>query len=311
MTLFDDKKEIKQLNSAFSANFELDSIQSFLDDAVNKHIIPAIGTVTLSELVAAKKTPSTVQKTLLSLIKKACVDIAFGNYVVFGSVQIQSSGISVLSSTNTRPVSDAKIGQLRKQSLADGYTALEMAVEFLESHIKFFASYEVSDEHRVNRSLFLNSSKEFSKVCLPINAQLFHVLRSEISRIGRHVIEPVLGEELSSLLHRKITSNTLSTQQGVLVEYIQTALAHLALANTIPYRLVKLDNLGGFQVNDSEEISPGVEQKLQVAMMRLNARGETELATLKKWLDKNRLHFKEYQPKPQKTMQAANNVYLL
>lgn len=55
MALFDTSKELKSINSAFAISFELDNIQSFLDEATSKHLLPVIGEGTMDALLEAKK----------------------------------------------------------------------------------------------------------------------------------------------------------------------------------------------------------------------------------------------------------------
>lgn len=209
MALFDNNEELKQLNSAFTASFELNSILSFLDDAAGKTIIPAVSLEMYTDLLSKKQSlmPGSLNARLLHLVQKACLSLAMGNYAAFGSLQIQDSGITVLSRDNARPASDAKVAQLRKQSFAVGYEALEEAVELLESHLDEFPSYAASTAHTGNRSLFINSSKEFSAAAgVTISAQVFRELRSELARLERDSIEPLLGEALTQDIRIKIST---------------------------------------------------------------------------------------------------------
>lgn len=53
----------------------------------------------------------------------------------------------------------------------------------------------------------------------------------------------------------------------------------------IPYQMLKVNPMGGFELNDSLDSSASHEHKLQTAMLRLNARGEAELAALARLLN--------------------------
>lgn len=319
MAIFDNNKELKAINSAFTTSFELDNIQSFLDDAIIKEITPAIGSATYTQLLSEKQggiSEGSSKAQLLHLLQKACLSIALGNYAAFGSLQIQDSGITVLSRENARPASDAKVTQLRKQSLSEGFDALELAIEFLEAHISEFPVYAISEAHQNNRTLFINSSKEFSEAsALPITAQVFNALRSEVARVERDFIEPLIGEPLTDDLHTKIRAKKIEGLDQKLIQRIQRTIAPLSLAGIIPYQLLKMDSLGGFQLNDSEVLSSSNEQKLQMAMFRLNSRGEAELASLTKWLNTNKDAFPSYATgkvsSTNPSMYTAKNVYLI
>ena len=281
MALFTNSEELKLANSAFTASFELENIQSFLSEAEAKHITPAIGSDCLNALISGKSADKTTKGELIQLLQKACLSFAMANYSAFGAVQIQDSGITVAYQDHARPASEAKIAQLRKQSLTDGFSFLELAIDFLEAHLGDFKEYAQSRARINNRALFINSSKEFTAACLPINAQLFNAMRSEILSVERDSILPIIGEELANTLHEKIQLNQLKNSDLSLLTSIQRALAPLALAGLIPYQMVKVDRIGGFQINNDEDSGASSEQILQTAMMRLTMRGESELVNLK------------------------------
>lgn len=176
MALFDTSRELKSINSAFAISFELDNIQSFLDGAVHTHLRPIIGEETLSTLLEAKKVglaPRSPQTKLLHLVQKAVLGFAFGEYSTFGALQIQDAGISVLSRDNFRPAGDAKMLELRKQSIRSGFEALEAVISFLEAHLTDFPSYVGSIERQNNRASFICSAAEFSKACVVVHPSVF------------------------------------------------------------------------------------------------------------------------------------------
>lgn len=318
MALFDSIEEFKKYNSSITMSLSLSAVQSFIDDAVNKHISRSIGKELLNELLEAKATgidSKSNMRPLLDLTQKACAHLAIASYVPFGSVLLSDSGAHVHSGNNQLPASDQKLAALRKQALDDGYIALEDLVAFLEKHLNEFKSYAESEAHKVNRSLFINSSVDFNaSTSAKINAQLFASIRTEIGRIEQDSIEPILGADLISLLRSKIASNnSFSTIETKLVKHIQRALAPLTLASLIPYGMINISTNGLWDCSSGEG-KPDIGRS-QHAMLMLNTRGEGELETLRSFLNTNRASFSSYKAKETtgiaKINSATSAVYLM
>ena len=163
MALIENREELKNDNSSVTVNLSVDSLQSFLDDAINQHIIPAIGRDTYNLLLSKDFEALSAEETLLLFVQKAVVNFALAYYSNYGSLQLSDSGAHVTQSDGMRAASDKKIMQLRKESFRAGFAALEYAVEFLEKNLATFVAYSASDEHKENRASFINSSIEFSK----------------------------------------------------------------------------------------------------------------------------------------------------
>lgn len=287
MALFDTSKELKSINSAFAISFELDNIQSFLDEATSKHLLPVIGEGTMDALLEAKKTglaPKSPQKKLLQLAQKAVLGFAFGEYSTFGALQIQDAGISVLSRDNFRPASDAKMLELRKQSIRSGFEALEAVIAFLEAHLAEFSSYASSNERQQNRASFICSAAEFSKVCLPIHSSVFFGLKQELVKQEHDTIYPLLGQSPFQALKEAHQKSSCNDAQGRLIQQIQRVVAPFALAETICYNGLLIDASGCFQSNAGEPLSPSAENRLQTAMLHLTSKGQAELVRLQKTL---------------------------
>jgi len=320
MALFDTSEELKNINSAFAISFELNNIQSFLDDAQRKYILPLIGSETLAHILAAKQAakkaadlgpeqvhkqatdvankqtseldaePSGLsdyspQKKLIHLLQKAVLGFAFSEYSSYGALQIQDAGITVLSRENFRPASDAKMLALCKQSRHAGFEAQEALVECLEAHLNEFPSYAASAARQQNRAGFISSSAAFTQVSLAIHASVFFQLKQELLRQEKELIRPLLGETRFQELKKAHQATVLTIDQQKLIEKIQAVIAPLALAETIPYGGLLIDGQGCFQSNE-DPLSTRAAHRLQLAMVQLLSRGKAELEQLRKMINK-------------------------
>lgn len=322
MALFDSIEELKKHNSSIAKGLSLGVVQSFIDDAISKHLVEAIGKSMFSELVEAKSAevdPTSKMSDLLHLTQKACAHLAIANYVPFGSVLLSDSGAHVHSSSNQLPASDAKLSALRKQAMDEGYHALETLVDFLENNLSEFPAYADSEAHQNNRSLFINSARDFSlSVSVVVNVRLFTQMRNEISHVERDSIEPILGDDLTASLRDKMKSNTpLSKVETSLLKHIQSALGPLALAGMIPYGAITIGTDSICRSTDNLPSADSRSQKwrMQEEMVYLNKRGENRLEALRSFLNKNRDSFPSYKGKEStgtiKINSTSSAVYLM
>lgn len=305
MALIDTTEELKRHNSSVTVGLQVKSLESFLADAYDKKIIPAIGRAQFNALVNGKADfeAGSNQETLLHLVQKAAVNFAIGFYVAYGSVLLNNSGAQVSTSESMKPASDKKLMALRRQSIADAYTALEQAVEFLEENLGAFTDYANATAHYLNRALFINSSIEFNTISgIRVDAQLYDSLRNHLQGIEDDQIKVVVGEDLFDALKQKVLNGNATDDEKALIKRIQKVLAPLTIAEAIPYKLIRIEEGGIFQLSDTvggisgnvENKTPANEMAVQAAMVKLCSKGESELESLRKWLNANADKFSDY-----------------
>lgn len=322
MALIDTNTELKRHNSSVTVSLDVASLQSFLDDAINKHIVPAVSREVYDLLLPKNFAAGSAEETILLLVQKSAVNFAIAYYTDFGAVLLSNSGAQVAKSNNLLPASDKKILQLRRQSMSSGYTSLELAVEFLEKNLTAFTTaYQASEAHAENRSRYINSSLEFNKACpKQIDAQLFSAVKSVQGEVEDREILAVLGEDLADRIRGKILNGGASEIELKLIRKIQKALAPLAMAGAIPYNMITMDASGIYQLSDTvggisgnvENRAPASEKALQAAMVRLISSGESALQDLRTFLADNAAEFQEdYTPPEDVDMTTDKGLYLL
>lgn len=306
--------ELKKHNSAISKDLDIESIQTFIDKAINHHLVPAIGQAQFDAIVAAKPDlqPNSKEATLLFALQRTATNFALGYYADFGAVQISDAGISVAKSETRLPASDKKIMALKRQSFAEAYASLELVTLFLEAHLPDFPLYAASEEHRNNRSRFINSSRDFPQK-IRVDAELFETIKSIISQVEDNYILNVLGDDVNEALRERMLNDTLTALDNSLLILIRKAVGSLAIAEAIPYRLVGFDGTGAYVRSETvggisgnvENKNPADMQRLQVTMNKLAQDGEADLERLRLWLNK---HIAEYTGYTTSTMASLTKV---
>ncbi|RZK13764.1 MAG: hypothetical protein EOO43_17385, partial [Flavobacterium sp.] len=227
MAIIDSADEVKMHNSAIEAGIELVNLQSFINDAIDNKIIPAIGLTEFNNMVAAKPAPDAHYIRAIHLTQAAIVGFMIADYAVNGAVTINSVGVMVARSEKSAPASDKKLMQLRKYNLQKGYTSLEMLINYLEDNINLFPYYAATDEHKNNRGLLINKTPEFQSagVQLNDNYQLYKSIRIHQQNAEETFIQPILGETINANLLAKILSNSLTIAEKGLLKKVQKPLA--------------------------------------------------------------------------------------
>ncbi len=323
MALLDSIEEIKRHNSAVSGDLDLINIQSFIDDAENQHLIPAIGRGQYNAILTGKSgfSEDSKEQTLLLILQKAAVNFAFGYYTNFGAVEISNAGIHVSKADKRLPASDKKVLALRRQSMTGGYAALELAVLFLEQNIDDFPTYKGSPEHHNNRSGYINSSGEFPQD-LVVSAELYQRLRGIQLKMEEDYIDVVLGTSIANAVRAQILENSIEEKYVPVLQKVRRALASLTLANPLSFQLVSIDPTGTYVFSDTvggisgnvENRTPADLDRLKITMNKLRQEANADLERLRIYLNENKGQFESYTESTASVMATINdnpdlNVY--
>jgi len=322
MALIDNIDEIKKHNSALTNDLEIETLQSFIDDAINFKLISAIGFEQYNALIGLKVTGSDKEKRAVYLAQKAVTGFTVYNYSDNGSVQLTAAGILVPRSEKMLPASDKKLIQLRKSNTRSAFAALELLVAFLEDNPVDFPLYAASDERKENRSLLINTSSEFQKAGVQIgsDAQLYQTLRVYQSNAEETYIIPTLTEAIANVLKGKILTKSLTDAEKTLLRKIQKPLAAYTMYEAIPYLPISIDSTGIFELSETvggvsgnvENRNAATEKRLSAAMNGYYIRAEQELETLRKYLKEHAADFSYTAPQDVLLNDGSiSNIYIL
>jgi hypothetical protein len=322
MALIDNLLEIKKHDGAIASGIDLVNIQSFIDEGIERHLIPAIGYTQFTQLVAAKLASTSEKQTrVLDMLQKSAVGFMVYYWADQGAVEFSDKGIHVSKSATMLPASDKKIISLKKQNIFSAYAALELAVSFLSENGNDFPLYKESQEHAANRGLLINTSKEFQAAGVNINndARLYQTLRVYQSEMESTYIEPVLGFTIKEALHVGILANSLSDHEKELLKRVRKAVAYYTMADAIPYMAVSMDASGIFELNETVGgISGNVENRTAASDKRLlNAmngyviKAEQHIATILKYLDAHKADFNYITPEVVNINDSYTNVFFI
>lgn len=322
MALIKTSAELKRCLSSIDKDYNIASLQSFIDDAEFNIIIPWIGQEIYTVIANAYNTVdpaiSGKKAQLLLILQRAVTNLAFMLGADSGSFRIADSGFYVISSPTNKPVSDKKMSEFKAGRREAGYQALESAIEYLEANINDadFVAYKDSAAHDIHRGYFINGAADFTRYFRKIDNSsfLYWQLQTYVDFAERKWLQPVLGADYFTSLKTKLKGNTLTDSEKDLLPYIKRALAQLSIAKGVANLPVEFDGTKlivisspayGNSENVESKAAANQQQISSIVSDALNT-GTDELRNLENYLIANAADLEGYTP-PESTEQVEIN----
>lgn len=288
--------QIKEYNSSVTVDLSFESLRSCLQDAETK-IITIIGEENADAIASTTD-------FVANLMRAAVVNFALFDYSDSGQLLIGDEGMYVLKSETKLPASDKKIISFKRGCVEKAWKAFETALSIMESKYIDWPIWYLSDERKKYLNSIVNFSSEIEYYStLKITPHLFQKIRSEIRNVEEDSIQQILGDDVFNQFRLRCLSHSLDELDRELLKRITRAVAPLSIAYSIPYLSVEVSNEGVYQASQSalasqsdniEVRASASTRTLQNTMLRLISKGEAELETLRKWMNKNQSSFPGY-----------------
>lgn len=298
MAFITTNEQIKEANSSVTVDLSIASLRSFIADAEDK-FRPIFGISAFEELEAK------TEEKAFKKMQTAIVNMALFFYADSGQLLISDTGMQVAKSANKLPASDKKIIAFKRGVFRKAWASFEQCLMFMEAEREKFPVWNVSKNRELYVSHFIVFTADFNVSSnIQISEDLFQVLRSEIRAVERDVLPQLMGETFFNAMITKLRNGTnLEEIEDIAATRIRNAIAPLALAAAIPYLQVDITSGGVYQLSEAalssqsdniQNRSIPNERVLQSTMNRLISAGESELESLRGWLNTNRASFPGY-----------------
>jgi hypothetical protein len=231
------------------------------------------------------------------MAKKAEGNLAVAVFLSAGSIKINEQGAYVYQDNNYKIASDKKLATAIAQALVDGLRSLDCLLLLLEANPVIFTKYFDSQERISNLSNFVSTTAQFNEALeIGSNPVLFRDLKSYIRDVEIEYIHPILGYEYTCRLQEARLRADLTDVQRTLLKHIARAVAPLAIAEAIPWRLVSLDANGVFISSSGKSTGTGTDDTQQSAddsklVMALNKSvidGKKKVSLLRRFIYQNK-----------------------
>lgn len=276
-----------------NANFELSEIEPSYLQAVDEYIAPAISRAFYDELDALEYAAATEdQKKAIDMLRRSLAPYTYFLYSFIGSVQVGAQGVQESSSGGHQPARQWVSYDFRKALIRAGDTALDAALEYLESKKDVFITWRDSDAYTLTTDLFFTRAVQMREYCnVSGGRRTYLALRPYIRRAERQYLKNILGADLFNQLKQELKTGNVTDANGTLIsDYIRPALAPLALMKAIPELSLELSDEGikfkSYDNGITKRNMPSNEDK-GLLLRSLDTDGNAELKTLENFLIQN------------------------
>jgi hypothetical protein len=166
--------------------------------SVERNIIKRIFSQAIYDMLLSSNLNSEKLK-LYELLSEATAHLALLHYIGFGQTQINSAGIQIATNDNLKPAFEWQINDLRNECSHQGWSAIESALEFLESatDTEIKTTWQASATFTQSQKTLLGNLRMFEKyVNINHSRVLFNKLIPVLKDQQDEIIIPAISAEL-------------------------------------------------------------------------------------------------------------------
>lgn len=246
--LFSTDLELKDF-LPMTAGEILAEVLSFVGDAERRFIVPIVGQTTFDEINNAYNngvgTPSPEQTTLLLELRRPLAAFAMMIYIPHGQVLISPSGMRIASTDTHKTAFKWQIEQLIDEYFELASNRKESLIKFLFSNLATYTVYAASDEFENNHQFLVNYASEFNNYHnISLSRAAFDAFLPALRDIEYLQVREAISEEYYDELIGKIRSSSLTTDDMVILPWLQAAVTKLTIAESVQRNIAKLNALG-------------------------------------------------------------------
>lgn len=230
-------KTIEELQKCLKVDstFKVSSIDAYQHDAIDDNLREALGDEMLDLLLTWYNvaTPATneVLSTLLPYAQRVVARFAFMRAAPNLDLKLMDSGFGVVSTNDIAPASKDRVNRFVQALEADGWTAVEQLLKFLEKNKANYEAWVNSDAYTMAVRNFINSAEEFDKfVSIGKSRLKFKELRNEMDVVEMLHVIPVIGELLAEELKEQIKDDSVTDANKKILPIVRRCVANMTIA---------------------------------------------------------------------------------
>jgi hypothetical protein len=234
---------------SISQNFDFVDFQPYLLKAKNSFTKKYVGSLDVTLAIAASGANEIIINEAREHLRNALANFGYFLYLPYASVQLDSSGISVVSSDQRKNAEWWQINDIRRELLRSGHEAMDLLLEVLEANPTNFPTW-TSNFNTQNHELLVHNTSDFNKYYHIFNSrQTFLALQPSIRQVEDQYIKTMLCPELIEAMKSTASGNVLA-----LKESMQKAIVAFTVAKVASVGLFQLDE-NGLRINFDTLIS--------------------------------------------------------
>ena len=219
----------------FAKTLEIDNVAPYISQAEEQYLLDILGEPLMEELrLYVNASPFVLKATteeLLDKVRMPLSQFAFLQALPTLDLLLSSTGLMVGSSNNLVPASAARVDNLKKSLIANGYLGLEILLRFLEVKKTTYPEWLTGAGYADHFKFLLRDATDFDTyVFINKSRLLWCNMRSIMANVERLVLEPAVSKALVDKLKSLIKSGSFTGPYAVVLEPLKAALAHYTFA---------------------------------------------------------------------------------
>lgn len=300
-------KTIEQVNAQVPVNMtsQFETIAPFLRGAEGMYVLRVIGKAQFEALkeLAGEDMPDEddPKGVAISLCHKIAANLGYYAGLPVLAVSIGTSGIQVLSNTDTKQAFQWQVEDLKNALVEIGFNAIEELLIHLEEFPEAFPEYHDSEEFLKLQDYLIPSAAIFDEhFDIAESRFVFQALLYIMKRVEQQVVGKVIGQEFLN----KLKKPGISEKQKILVnDYLRPGIALLTAAKAIIERVITFKNgiaAYNFRGNyeNMKESMPADRQQVQATYDQLTTDGNQYLQDGLKYINENLGDMTGFEPPP-------------
>ncbi len=291
--LLNNKEDLKANFSGIDANFNWESIKSFVEDVERDIIAETIGDDALGyfrgNLTGLEGNPAKA----LQLLRRSVAYLSMLRWSQTALFRFTDKALYVSKSTDGAIISDKKLRDLRNHCEEAGFNYLDKAIAIMESNLESFPSYSDSGVRQNLLKGFIKTAHDFSLQRSINNSRITFLSMSTIMLdIQEEYLPNVMGADYYEEIKEKYLDGDLNSDEKKLLPLIKKAVALLTVAQACKDLPIKLSDKGLFinrynSSSDFDQADPAAAARAQYLSDDHQDKGQRKLAELQAYLIKN------------------------
>lgn len=239
MSLITTTDQIKQYVS-IAQSFQIEDFEPYETKAVNTFLKRYVGNLneTILNLTSEEEANTKIILEAKAHLESAICNLGMFLYMPYLSVQMDSSGISVVNNDQRSTAQWWQIKDIRRDLLRSGLESVDLLLDILEANLTLFTDY-ADNYTSVNNELLVSNAKTFSKYYnINDSRQTYIALQPTIRLVEDQYLHTMLCTELIEDL--KGDTEALAT----LKTYLQKAIVAFTVSKVASIGVFSLDSTG-------------------------------------------------------------------
>lgn len=245
------------------------------------------------------------EQNIITLMQGGIVRLAFVKAIPTLISSFEGSGLYQASSSSSKPLFEWQKLDIENSYLEEGWNAIGAAQRYLFDNrgLTEFSAWKDSEAEKKTRSLFITSASKFSEfVEIGSSHRTFEALKAIIKEVEILRIKPILGDTLFNNLKSTLLSSEPTGKNLIAINYINQAVANLALATALVKLEFKMDEDGARVISVSATSAgkakvktPGEDLRKLQTIEACKQSAQEFMADLRSYLNANAGDFSGYQ----------------